>query len=137
VAGLTAGWLVGKYRSTSDVPEINQFPRVSWQMQTFLSDSVKNTILFQSPEKVCNLIKKMTGGHFEITLQRTGETEKILEKVSEGKIECGYGGIYYSTAKFKPLFFGCSIPFEMLGKNYLPTIKKFLRLLVMKFIWIR
>jgi TRAP-type mannitol/chloroaromatic compound transport system substrate-binding protein len=113
VAGLTAGWLVGKYRSTSDVPEINQFPRVSWQMQTFLSDSVENTILFQSPEKVCNLIKKMTGGHFEITLERTGETEEILKKVDKGQIQCGYGGIYYSTPTYRPLFFGCAIPFGL------------------------
>ncbi|MFM6139803.1 MAG: ABC transporter substrate-binding protein, partial [Sphaerospermopsis kisseleviana] len=115
VAGLTAGWLVGKYRSTSDVISTDQFPPVSWKMQTFLNDSVKNTILFQAPEKVCTLVKKMTGGRFEISLDRNGDgdTEKILTKVSDGQIQCGYSGIYYNTPTYRPLFFGCAIPFGL------------------------
>jgi TRAP-type mannitol/chloroaromatic compound transport system substrate-binding protein len=114
VAGLTAGWLVGMYRSKSnEEPTTNQFPAVSWKMQTFLTDSVKNTILYDAPEKVCTLVKNMTGGRFEITLDRTGETEEILRKVSAGQIQCGYSGIYYSTPRYKSLFFGCAIPFGL------------------------
>ena len=113
LAGLTAGWLVGKYRSTSNNTATDLFPVVSWKMQTFLIDSVKNTILYDAPEKVCTLVKKMTGGRFEITLERTGETEEILRKVSAGDIQCGYGGIYYSTPKYRSLFFGCAIPFGL------------------------
>jgi TRAP-type mannitol/chloroaromatic compound transport system substrate-binding protein len=113
VAGLTAGWLVGKSRSTPDVPPTDKFPRVSWKMQTFLNDSVKNTILFQAPEKVCNLIRTMTGDRFDITLERNGKTEEILEKVSAGDIQCGYSGIYYSRLTYRPLFFGCAIPFGL------------------------
>lgn len=114
VAGLTAGWLVGMYRSKSnEEPTTNQFPAVSWKMQTFLTDSVKNTILYDAPEKVCTLVKNMTGGRFVITLERTGETEEILSKVSAGDIQCGYSGIYYSEAEYKSLFFGCAIPFGL------------------------
>lgn len=113
LAGLIAGWLVGMYRSKSNEPTTNQFPAVSWKMQTFLTDSVKNTILYEAPEKVCTLVKKMTDGRFEITLDRTGETEEILRKVSAGQIQCGYSGIYYSTPRYRSLFFGCAIPFGL------------------------
>lgn len=114
LAGLTAGWLVGMYRSKSnEEPTTNQFPAVSWKMQTFLTDSVKNTILYDAPEKVCTLVENMTGGRFKITLERTGETEGILRKVSAGDIQCGYSGIYYSNPTYKSLFFGCAIPFGL------------------------
>ncbi len=29
------------------------------------------------------------------------------------RIQCGYGGIYYTSSKYKPLFFGCAIPFGL------------------------
>ncbi len=113
LAGLTAGWLVGMYRSKSNEPTTDQFPVISWKMHTFLSDSVKNTILYDAPQKVCTLVGNMTGDRFKITLERTGETEEILTKVSKGDIQCGYGGIYYTSNKYKPLFFGCVIPFGL------------------------
>jgi TRAP-type mannitol/chloroaromatic compound transport system substrate-binding protein len=83
-------------------------------MHTFLSDSVRKTIIFDAPQQVCDRVRKMTKDRFNITLKRTRETtEEILQKISDGVIACGYGGIYYSTQKYKPLFFGCAIPFGL------------------------
>ena len=114
-AGLAADLLLNEARSrgsTSPTPtdgrqpiDSDVFPSISWDMHTFLSDSVRRTILFKAPQQVCDRVKNMTKGRFNITLTRTGETEEILRKVSAGKIECGYSGIYYSTPKYKALFF--------------------------------
>ncbi|MDX2254006.1 MAG: hypothetical protein NW214_00665 [Pseudanabaenaceae cyanobacterium bins.39] len=93
--------------------DADQFPSISWEMHTFLSSSVRKTILFTAPEQVCDRVREMTQGRFNITLERTGETEEILKKVSSGDIQCGYSGIYYSTEKYRALFFGCAIPFGL------------------------
>jgi TRAP-type mannitol/chloroaromatic compound transport system substrate-binding protein len=82
-------------------------------MNAFLSDNVRKTILFDAPQQVCDRVRKMTKDRFNITLKRTGETEEILRQVSAGEIACGYSGIYYSTPKYRALFFGCAIPFGL------------------------
>lgn len=94
--------------------------KVKWQMETFLSESYKGLILYDAPQIVCDLVKELTDGKFTIKLNRTVETktgetktEKILQKVSNGNIDCGYSGIYYASAPFRPLFFGCAIPFGL------------------------
>jgi TRAP-type mannitol/chloroaromatic compound transport system substrate-binding protein len=90
-----------------------RFPFISWEMNAFLSDNVGKTILFDAPQQVCDRVRRMTQDRFNITLKRTGETEEILRKISDGNIECGYSGIYYSTPKYRALFFGCAIPFGL------------------------
>jgi TRAP-type mannitol/chloroaromatic compound transport system substrate-binding protein len=91
----------------------DQFPPVSWEMNAFLGDNARKTIIFDAPQQVCDRVRKMTKDRFNITLKRTGETEEILRKVSSGEIACGYSGIYYSTPKYRALFFGCAIPFGL------------------------
>lgn len=93
--------------------DADKFPSVSWEMHTFLSNNVNKTILYHAPQQVCDRIRNMTQGRFDITLKRTGETEEILKKVSAGNIQCGYSGIYYNTEEYKALFFGCAIPFGL------------------------
>jgi TRAP-type mannitol/chloroaromatic compound transport system substrate-binding protein len=122
-AGFAGGFLINKWpipsQTSTNTPSAtgktddDQFPYVEWKMHTFLGDSVKNTILFDAPKQVCDLVRKMTKNRFDIKLERTGETEEILKKVSVGEIECGYGGILYSTPKYRALFFGCAIPFGL------------------------
>jgi TRAP-type mannitol/chloroaromatic compound transport system substrate-binding protein len=93
--------------------DADKFPPVSWEMHTFLSDIFNKTILYHAPQQVCERVRKMTHGRFDITLKRTGETEEILRKVSAGDIQCGYSGVYYNTPKYRTLFFGCAIPFGL------------------------
>jgi TRAP-type mannitol/chloroaromatic compound transport system substrate-binding protein len=123
-AGLVGGLLLHQAlspNSTDNKSSVNgkstgedEFPSVSWNMHTFLGDSVRKTIIFDAPQQVCDRVRKMTKDRFNITLKRTGETtEEILQKISDGVIACGYGGIYYSTQKYKSLFFGCAIPFGL------------------------
>ncbi|MFB2894245.1 TRAP transporter substrate-binding protein [Aerosakkonemataceae cyanobacterium BLCC-F50] len=113
-AGLVSGLLLDKAISSRQTnPGDDRLPLISWKMQTFLSDNVRKTILYDAPQLVCDRVRKMTQDRFNITLERTGETEEILTKVSAGIIECGYSGIYYNTPKYRALFFGCAIPFGL------------------------
>ncbi|NEN88336.1 MAG: ABC transporter substrate-binding protein [Okeania sp. SIO3H1] len=120
-AGFAGGVLLDKLNnpsqtatgSTIQPPIRTDLPNIDWEMHTFLGDNVRNTILFQAPDRVCDLVRKMTNNRFNIKLKRTGETEEILRKVSNGEIQCGFSGVYYSTPKYRSLFFGCAIPFGL------------------------
>lgn len=85
---------------------------ILWNMHTFLHANVKETILYKAPEQVCELVRTMTKGSFDITLTREGNTTEILERVKSRSIECGYSGIYYDP-RYEVLFFGCAIPFGL------------------------
>lgn len=116
-AGLVGGLFLDKifpqFPWNNPFNDADKLPSVSWEMQTFLSDHVNKTILYHAPQQVCDRVREMTQGRFDITLRRTGETEEILRKVSAGEIPCGYSGIYYNTPKYRTLFFGCAIPFGL------------------------
>ena len=72
-----------------------------WTMKTVFDDSVRSSIIYQAPQMVCDLVLEISGSEFGIELERSGEAEEILEEVSEGKIECGYSGVYYSSSKYR------------------------------------
>lgn len=100
--GLAAGWLADSSQKT-----------IKWKMANFLDENHKNIILYQAPQRVCDLVKKMSGGHFIIELEKSENTEDILNHVNDRRVECGYGGAYYIHLKYKVLFFGTSIPFGL------------------------
>lgn len=107
----TAGGLIGGY----SLGQNSVLPTIKWNMTTFLGESYKNLILYKAPQRVCDRIRGMTDGNFIIELDTSGQiqTEKILDKVSQGDIHCGYSGIYYTTDRYRPLFFGSAIPFGL------------------------
>ncbi|MGL5941757.1 MAG: TRAP transporter substrate-binding protein [Waterburya sp.] len=102
--GLTAGWLASQHK-----------PPIKWKMATFLGKNAKELIIYKAPKMVCDRIEKMTDGNFIIELDTSGQipTEKILEDVDKGTIQCAYSGIYYTTEEYRPLFFGSAIPFGL------------------------
>ena len=94
-----------------------------WTMKTVFNDSVRSSILYQAPQMVCDLVLEISGGEFGIELERSGEAEEILEEVSEGKIECGYSGVYYSSSKYRSLFFSNAIPYIFKAACYQTHMK--------------
>ncbi|MBV6625206.1 MAG: ABC transporter substrate-binding protein [Rivularia sp. (in: Bacteria)] len=100
--GVISGGLASQYM---------QMPIVSWKMASFLDESNK-LILAKAPKIIRERINLITGGRFNIELyqEKTILTEQILNKVNEGKIQCGFSGIYYNNSRYKVLFFGSSIP---------------------------
>jgi TRAP-type mannitol/chloroaromatic compound transport system substrate-binding protein len=106
IATGTAGWFARQYQ-----------PSVRWKMVSFLGESTKNkVILFDAPLMISERIKAITKGQFIIEVDTTGNilTEEILQKVSAGDdIQCGFSGIYYEQEKYRPLYFGCAVPFGL------------------------
>lgn len=106
IATGTAGWFVRQYQ-----------PSVRWKMVSFLGESTKNkVILFDAPLMISERIKAITNSQFIIEVDTTGDilTEEILQKVSAGRdIQCGFSGIYYEQEKYRPLYFGCAVPFGL------------------------
>lgn len=100
--GLTAGWLASQHK-----------PPIKWKMATFLGKNAKELIISKAPKMVCDHIEKMTDGNFIIELDTNESTEKILDDVDKGIVECGYSGVYYTTEQYRPLFFGTAIPFGL------------------------
>lgn len=125
-AGLAGGLLIDsllerispqpKKGQSSDNPPAGTDPfplsDINWKMPTFLSNSVRGTILWEAPDRLCKRIKTMTEDRFIITPDRNGETLEILAKVNDGTYECGYSGVYYGDS-YKALYFGCAIPFGL------------------------
>jgi TRAP-type mannitol/chloroaromatic compound transport system substrate-binding protein len=86
-------------------------------MVSFLGESAKDrVILYKAPFMIRERLKEITNHQFIIEVDTTGgiPTEQILEKVSDGKaVQCGFSGIYYENTKYRPLYFGCAIPFGL------------------------
>ena len=115
IGGLALDELLSRRRDpveagTSD--EAEQFPRISWEMPSFLGDSVEKTILYKAPGEVCRRVREMTNGRFDIQPRTDGDTTKILDMVSNGSFPCGYAGIYYGEELYS-LFFSCAILFGL------------------------
>jgi TRAP-type mannitol/chloroaromatic compound transport system substrate-binding protein len=100
-------------KKTSKLDEWDTNINTLWTMKTVFDDSVHSSILYQAPQMVCNLVLEISGGEFDIQLERSGETEEILEEVSKGDLECGYSSIYYGSARYRALFFSSAIPFGL------------------------
>jgi TRAP-type mannitol/chloroaromatic compound transport system substrate-binding protein len=89
---------------------------VKWKMVSFLNQSLKDKVrLYEVPLMVAKRVGEMTNGRFIIEVDTTGkiQTEAILERVKSDEIQCGFSGIYYEDPMYRPLFFGCAIPFGL------------------------
>lgn len=116
--GVALSRLIPNERNVSKVTDENvdgmdrSFPYISWNMPTFLGDSVSDTILYSAPYDLCDRIRKMTGDQFDIKVTTPGDTAGILDKVDRKEVPCGYSGIYYGSERYS-LFFNCAIPFGL------------------------
>jgi TRAP-type mannitol/chloroaromatic compound transport system substrate-binding protein len=96
---------------------------IKWTMASIFGKSTNKLILSEVPQIISERINTMTGGKFIIEIIENDEnakittdritTDRILDYVSEGKIQCGYSGIFYAASRYKPLFFGCAVPFGL------------------------
>jgi hypothetical protein len=106
IAAGATGWFARQYKQS-----------IKWKMVSFLGENAKDrVILYQAPVMIRDRLKEITNNQFIIEVDTTGNilTEQILEKVSEGKdVQCGFSGIYYEKTEYRPLYFGCAIPFGL------------------------
>jgi TRAP-type mannitol/chloroaromatic compound transport system substrate-binding protein len=106
IASGAAGWHYRQYKQS-----------IQWKMVSFLGESAKDrVILYKAPFMIRDRLKEITNDQFIIEVDTTGgiPTDGILEKVSDGKdVQCGFSGIYYENTKYRPLYFGCAVPFGL------------------------
>lgn len=102
----SVGWLGNNYQ---------HMPSIKWKMVSLFGDNAKNIIVYKVPQMISDRLKQITNGRFTIDIDTSSQiqTEEILKNVSDGKIQCGFSGIYYIGDRYKVLFFGCAIPFGL------------------------
>ena len=90
------------------------FPKITWRMATSWPKSLE--VKFGGAEIVCQRIREMTNGHFDITPYPAGEIVpalEILDAVQKGTVECGHTDSYYYIKKNQALAFGTGVPFGL------------------------
>ena len=89
-------------------------PKLRWRMVTSWPKSLDT--IFGGAQYVCDQVKAMTNGNFEITPYAAGEIVpglEVLDTVQAGTVECGHTGSYYYVGKNPALGFATSIPFGL------------------------
>ncbi|WP_424100763.1 TRAP transporter substrate-binding protein [Moorena producens] len=113
IVTVLGGWY---FHKVTERPKIEK-QYVKWKMISFLGKETDKIILSQAPRKLKDKIYDMTNGQFIIDIDKKSQintdTDSILEKVSDGEVDCAYNGIYYNDIKYRPLFFGSAIPFGL------------------------
>lgn len=107
LTGFTSGWLTR-----------SKLPLVQWKLVSLFYDYPEGIILRTAPLRIQKKIAKITQGRFLIEISGPDKlvgTDEILHDVSSGsrEIACGYSGIYYGDPKYRPLYFGCAVPFGL------------------------
>ncbi|MDJ0690599.1 MAG: TRAP transporter substrate-binding protein [Xenococcaceae cyanobacterium MO_188.B32] len=105
---------------TSNSPSVqtNQSPNVRWRMVTSWPKSLDT--IFGGAQTVCDRVKEMTGGRFNIEPYAAGEIVpglEVLDAVQNGTVQCGHTASYYYVGKNPALAFGTSVPFGLTAQQ--------------------
>jgi len=116
IAATTTTTLVACNAQSSDNSSsaTSSLPRVEWRMATSWPKSLDT--IFGGAETVCDRVREMTGGRFNITPSPAGEIVgglEVFDAVQSGSAECGHTASYYYVGKNPALGFGTSVPFGL------------------------
>ena len=101
--------------STSPNVQANSLPNVRWRMVTSWPQSLGETI-YGGATTVCDRVREMSGGRFEIEPYVAGEIVpglEVLDAVQNGTVQCGHTASYYYVGKNPALAFGTTVPFGL------------------------
>lgn len=106
------------HSASSSSTTTGNLPRVRWRMATSWPKSLDT--IFGGAETVCQRVKEMTQGRFDITPFAGGEIVpglQVLDAVQAGTVECGHTASYYYVGKNPALAFGTSVPFGLTAQQ--------------------
>ena len=114
--GATTAAALSACNQTSTSPSIqaNSLPNIRWRMVTSWPKSLDT--IFGGAETVCQRVKAMTNGRFQIDPYAAGEIVpglQVLDAVQDGTVQCGHTASYYYEGKNPVLTFGTSLPFGL------------------------
>lgn len=113
-AGIVGGFLTERW-----------LPPIVWEMENiFLTPDPKNRkvynpkelLLLDAPHRICEYVAHATGDRFRINIlpqELKPTASAIVQSVSNGRVQCGYNGVYYDKEEYSPLLFNCAIPFGL------------------------
>jgi TRAP-type mannitol/chloroaromatic compound transport system substrate-binding protein len=118
ISAVTSATLVAcQSQNQSTVPS-NSLPEVKWRMVTSWPKSLET--IFGGAETICNRLREMSGGKFQITPYAAGEIVpglEVMDTVQTGTVECGHTASYYYIGKNPALAFATSVPFGLMAEQ--------------------
>ena len=120
IAATTTSTLVACNRATDGSPGVQaeSLPRLRWRMVTSWPKSLDT--IFGGAQTVCDRVRAMTDGKFDIEPYAAGEIVpglEVLDAVQNGTVECGHTASYYYVGKNSALAFGTSMPFGLTAQQ--------------------
>jgi TRAP-type mannitol/chloroaromatic compound transport system substrate-binding protein len=118
ISAVTSATLVSCQSQDNSSVTANNLPEVKWRMVTSWPKSLDT--IFGGAQTVCDRLKEMTGGKFQITPYAAGEIVpglEVLDTVQNGTVECGHTASYYYIGKNPALAFATSVPFGLTAQQ--------------------
>lgn len=115
-AGLAACSTASNTQNTATAS--GDLPRVEWRMATSWPQSLDT--IYGGATTVCDRIREMSGGRFNITPSPAGEIVgglEVMDTVETGAVECGHTAGYYYIGKNPALAFATSVPFGLTAQQ--------------------
>jgi TRAP-type mannitol/chloroaromatic compound transport system substrate-binding protein len=88
--------------------------RIRWRMASSFPKSLD--VIFGGGQIICDLVRQMTDGYFDIRIYAAGEIVpglKVLDAVQEGSVQAGHTALYYYVGKHPAFAFGTALPFGL------------------------
>lgn len=116
LSALTSATLVSCQSQNNTPTTSPSLPQLRWRLVTSWPKSLDT--IFGGVQTLCDRIKAMSGGNFQITPYAAGEIVpglEVLDTVQSGTVECGHTASYYYIGKNSALAFGTGLPFGLLA----------------------
>lgn len=118
ISATTAATLVSCQSNNNSTVQANSLPEVKWKMVTSWPKSLDT--IFGGAQTVCNRVREMSGGRFQITPYAAGEVVpglEVMDAVQNGTVECGHTASYYYIGKNPALSFATAVPFGLMAEQ--------------------
>ncbi len=116
ISAVTSATLVSCQSQEQSTVQSNILPEVKWRMVTSWPKSLET--IFGGAETICDRLRDMSGGKFQITPYAAGEiipALEVMDTVQTGTVECGHTASYYYIGKNPTLAFATCVPFGLMA----------------------
>ncbi|AEH45877.1 Extracellular solute-binding protein, family 7 [Thermodesulfatator indicus DSM 15286] len=111
LAGTAAGSLIKPIN-------VHAKKRIRWRMASSFPKAVD--VIYGGGKTICDLVREMTDGMFDIRIYAAGELVpglKVFDAVQEGAIQAGHTTLYYYIGKHPAFAFGTAVPFGLIYRQ--------------------
>ncbi len=105
--------------NNSTTTQDKSLPNIRWQMAASWPKSLDT--IYGGAVTVCDRVKAMSGGRFQIEPFAAGEIVpglEVMEAVQNGTVQCGHTASYYYIGQNPALAFATSVPFGLTASQH-------------------